>query len=223
MIVELLGVPGSGKTYFVNQLLKKNSNIELPLNDYLYNNSRIKQNLNKLFLVAQFFFFNEKLFRKFIRFFRNLDFNNKIKGLKMFVYLISTIQVIEIIRKANDEKLYVIDEGICQVIWGICYNLDITRKAEMKIILNLLEEYLSDEIIYIEVEDNIIKERLLQRTVKGGSELQHDIVKNADSLEKAKTIMTNLYEILREKNQSNVKYMNGGVANESNSNHVSNK
>ena len=47
MIIELLGVPACGKSTYVKMYSMKN-NVIAPLDMYLYNASRLKQNMNKI-------------------------------------------------------------------------------------------------------------------------------------------------------------------------------
>lgn len=200
MKIELLGIPGTGKSYYVNEELKEHNEIMLPLNKYIYNKSRLIQNFKKLILLFRILICHPHKFLKVLYIFKSFKFKSLKQQIKLFLYTLNTIEIIEIISsKKDDSKVYFLDEGICQVLWGLCYNLNYLKKDEIEKIIIQFEEYILEEIIFFNVDKLIIQNRLLARVGKGGSELQHDILTDLESLDKAEIIALNMYSILKER------------------------
>ena len=51
MMIELIGLPGSGKSTYSKKYIEEYKMINL-MDEYLYSDSRVKQNINKVKLVS---------------------------------------------------------------------------------------------------------------------------------------------------------------------------
>ena len=191
MLVELVGVPGCGKSTYVANYLQTGKAINA-LDIYLYNKSRIAQNINKILLTIYFFIKQPQYFISLYKVFRNITFATKTKFLKMFLYLYSVCGAIIKTRNNSWCEEIIVDEGVNQVIWGILYN---SSNSE-NIILHLQEllfPLIGDKIIYLEVDKEIIKKRLEERNKAGGAELRKDIKKDKTKLDYAYKCMSFVY------------------------------
>lgn len=182
MIIELLGVPGSGKSTFATKYVEKYDAVN-PLLALLYNKSRIFQNINKLKLSFYFCFFNPKQFVCFFKKLNTIYFRSMTKRMKMYLYLFSILGVISISQKKYSNKEIVLDEGVNQVLWGIMYNSCNSNQKIMALQKDLLP-YFGNQIYLLKIDRDTVKKRLLKRTERG-SELQKDIHENIKVLEQA--------------------------------------
>lgn len=190
MIIELFGLPGCGKSTFVKENLKKDSiNVG---KKYIYSDSRLKRNINKMRLCFTLLFTNVKKFYKCLKIISKFKFNSLKLRIKMTQYLISNVSMIELVKRNEKDKNCFLDEGILNVIWALSYNSNISEKEIDGIILEL-EEYIGEKIIYINTDVDIILKRLLDRNNKGGSELEHDVKENTMHMERATKIMEYIY------------------------------
>lgn len=197
MIVELFGVPATGKTTYANNTFKYEINA---LNKYVYSKNRVIRNLKKVNLLLYLFILHNKTFWFAIDLLKDIKFDSfKIK-IKMNLYLISYLSVIKIIQ--NKENAYYLDEGILNVIWAIAYNASLSNKKILNLVLKL-KPFLGDTIIYLYANKSIVLKRLLDRNIKGGSELEHDIKKNTKYIDKAYRISEYIYSTIE--NENNVK------------------
>ena len=99
MVIELIGIPGSGKTTFVNNILTENNHYINPLELELYSDSRIKQNINKIRIIITLACIDPTIIFKLIKLFNKIKFKSIKCKLKMFLYLFSIIGVYEQYKK----------------------------------------------------------------------------------------------------------------------------
>lgn len=180
-MIELFGVPGCGKTTYTYNYYMKQGYINI-LEKYLYDASRVKQNFNKIKLVIYFCYTDSSTFVKTFRQFNTIKFKSKTKKIKMFLYLYSVLGAINKGKKIK--KIFIVDEGVNQIMWGFLYNSSESTESILKLNSSLYA-YWGDEIIYFDTDKKTIRERLLNRSGKGGSELQHDIHYNESKLDEA--------------------------------------
>lgn len=173
MVIELLGTPSCGKSTFVNSVIKKTGAIA-PLDIYLYNSSRIIQNCNKVRLSLFAFCFYYDKARYYNKVFNMIEFPSKTKKIKMWLYVFSVIGAIWKAKKKFPKKDLIFDEGINQVIWGLLYNEVNSTNSVWKLHKLLIPE-MATKIVYFNIERDVLKDRLLSRRKKGGSELEHEI------------------------------------------------
>lgn len=196
MIIELVGLPGSGKSTYAKKYVEKNKAINL-MDKYLYNDSRIKQNMNKIKLVSYILLKKRKYCFDLYRIFLKIKFNSRVKKIKMLLYLYSVVGICQKARNQIVDRDIIIDEGVNQVIWGMLYN---SRDSEV-VILKLqkyLKDYFGDKIILLDIEKNILEERLLKRNSNGGAELNHDIKNDKSKLDYSYMLMEKVKKGIKE-------------------------
>lgn len=185
--VELFGVPGSGKSTYV----KENNLKKYDLNNKINGSCRLKRNIKKCTYMISILVFKRNINKNIKSVIEEFEFPSFKVKLKMLLYMYSIIYLI----LRNKNKNYVMDEGILQVIWAFGYNSE-NENYDIEYCLKKLKNYLPDKVIYLNVEEEIIYERLSKRNNKGGSELEHDITMNKNYLTKAKQIENRIIDCL---------------------------
>ena len=186
-MIELIGVPGSGKSTYSKKYIEEYKMINL-MDEYLYSDSRVKQNINKVKLVSYLFNKKKKYCFVLYKIFSKIEFSSLKKKLKMLLYLYSVVAICEKAKSEIYDNDIIIDEGVNQVIWGLLYNSEKSERAILDL-QGYLKEYFGDEIIFLQINKKILEKRLLNRNGKGGAELNHDIKNNREKLNYAYTLM----------------------------------
>lgn len=187
MMIELIGLPGSGKSTYSKKYIEEYKMINL-MDEYLYSDSRVKQNINKVKLVSYLFNKKKKYCFVLYKIFSKIEFSSLKKKLKMLLYLYSVVAICEKAKSEIYDDDIIIDEGVNQVIWGLLYNSEKSERAILDL-QGYLKEYFGDEIIFLQINKKILEKRLLNRNGKGGAELNHDIKNNREKLNYAYTLM----------------------------------
>ena len=187
MMIELIGLPGSGKSTYSKKYIEEYKMINL-MDEYLYSDSRVKQNINKVKLVSYLFNKKKKYCFVLYKIFSNIEFSSLKKKLNMLLYLYSVVAICEKAKSEIYDNDIIIDEGVNQVIWGLLYNSEKSERAILDL-QGYLKEYFGDEIIFLQINKKILEKRLLNRNGKGGAELNHDIKNNREKLNYAYTLM----------------------------------
>ena len=187
MMIELIGLPGSGKSTFSKKYIEEYKMINL-MDEYLYSDSRVKQNINKVKLVSYLFNKKKKYCFALYKIFSKIEFSSLKKKLKMLLYLYSVVGICEKAKSEIYDNDIIIDEGVNQVIWGLLYNSEKSERAILDL-QGYLKEYFGDEIIFLNINKKILEKRLLNRNGKGGAELNHDIKNDREKLNYAYTLM----------------------------------
>ena len=194
--IELFGMPGSGKTYFATHNLKRKFNI----NQIILKKKKIYRILKKISLL---FYLKNNYNSDYLKvkyFIKNIEFNKKIKKIKMYFYLSSTLSLL---KKYENNSNICFEEGLLQVLFGILYCVKDYKKT-ISLYFELFYDYLiNSKIYYLKTNILVIKERLEKRHSIGGSELEHDINKNIYALENAQELID---LILKELKNQNIKY-----------------
>ena len=167
-MIELLGLPGAGKTTYAKKKLGNYTNI---LENNIYSDNRIRQNLNKIVFYVFFAARNPKRYLLGINRLNNIHFNSRKTKIKMNLYLFMTLGLLD---KYKDKDV-LIDEGLGQVLWAFYYNSKDSIEA-INGIFDMFNEYCCDTVLFISAEKDEIKNRLLLRKNNGGSELQKDLL-----------------------------------------------
>lgn len=187
MMIELIGLPGSGKSTYSKKYIEEYKMINL-MDEYLYSDSRVKQNINKVKLVSYLFNKKKKYCFALYKIFSKIEFSSLKKKLKMLLYLYSVVAICEKAKSEIYDNDIIIDEGVNQVIWGLLYNSEKSERAILDL-QGYLKEYFGDEIIFLQINKKILEKRLLNRNGKGGAELNHDIKNDREKLNYAYTLM----------------------------------
>ena len=199
--IELFGIPGCGKSYYANNITPEHMNLN---KKYVYSNNRIIRNLKKLILISSEMFCCIKKYITASKLLSKLSFSSKSKKTKMKIYLMSTIALTNKSKKKLKEKNKVIlEEGLLQVLWGICYNSDADDKFIDKYI-DFFSNDFQDKIIVLNTDINEITKRLELRNNNGGSELEHDIKNKKNLIIKANDIKNKIQSAILKKFKNKV-------------------
>ena len=186
--IELFGIPGSGKsTYLKSNELKCHN-----LNEMFINDSRIKRFIKKMKYTLKVLFFYRDDNKNLYRFFKLFEFPTFKLKLKMFIYLYSTVYLI----MSNEHTRFCLEEGIFQVLWAFFYNTT-NEFYDINYCIKQLECYLPKKVIYLDAKEGDVYTRLLERSQKGGSELEHDIKLNNNCVLKAKKIECDIVKTIK--------------------------
>lgn len=190
-MIELLGLPGAGKTTYAKKKLDNYTNI---LENNIYSDNRIRQNLNKIVFYVFFAVRNPKRYLLGINRLNNIHFNSRKTKIKMNLYLFMTLGLLD---KYKDKDV-LIDEGLGQVLWAFYYNSKDSIEA-INGIFDMFNEYCCDTVLFISAEKDEIKNRLLLRKNNGGSELQKDLLSDDKYLDFAIECMKRVLSMLEKK------------------------
>ena len=91
-MIELLGLPGAGKTTYAKKKLGNYTNI---LENNIYSDNRIRQNLNKIVFYVFFAARNPKRYLLGINRLNNIHFNSRKTKIKMNLYLFMTLGLLD--------------------------------------------------------------------------------------------------------------------------------
>lgn len=190
-MIELLGLPGAGKTTYAKKKLATYTNI---LENNIYSDNRIRQNLNKIVFYVAFVVRKPKYYLLGINKLNKIHFNSVKIYIKMNLYLFMTLGLLE---KYKDKNV-LIDEGLGQVLWAFYYNSKDSIEA-INGIFDMFNEYCCDTVLFISAEKDEIKNRLLLRKNNGGSELQKDLLSDDKYLDFAIECMKRVLSMLEKK------------------------
>ena len=180
-MIELLGLPGCGKTTYIKKHL--NGRLKNPL-EIIYNKNHIIQNINKVFPILYFFFTHPVLSIKILHILQKIHYTTFFRRIKMFSYLFTTLGVIYLYKKKYNNEDLIIDEGINQVLIYIMYESHNSSLSINKL-WTLLRSFMADTIIYIDVDTDIILDRLKKRIDNHGSEVKKDVENNSHAIDDA--------------------------------------
>ena len=143
-MIELLGLPGAGKTTYAKKKLDDYTNI---LENNIYSDNRIRQNLNKIVFYVFFVTRNPKRYLLGINRLNNIHFNSRKTKIKMNLYLFMTLGLLD---KYKDKDV-LIDEGLGQVLWAFYYNSKDSIEA-INGIFDMFNEYCCDTVLFISAD-----------------------------------------------------------------------
>ena len=173
-IVEFFGMPGTGKTYITKKLSSKNKDKQKYFHMIdVYGKYSFTRKLRKT-LSLWIYFFNLNIFFnliKIVSFFPELKFSKKIKILFNFLLIISVI-----LRNNNSKEIF-FDQGIFQSFYSCFFYsnnfpLSMEEKKALKNFISKLTKKLMVErfeINHLLVSDDVIKNRIRNRSNKGTS------------------------------------------------------
>ena len=197
--IELFGLPGAGKSTISDVNFNQYFNCN---KEFIYDDNRIVRNLKKVKNLIQLSKYGCYYYVKVYRYIKNVV-SYKLK-LKMYIYMASTINI-SIKGLKSQKKLIILEEGMLQVLWALCYNSSITNQEQKSFIYDYVtdfKELFMPEIICIKTDYDVIKKRLIERNGSGGSELQRDIKRDEKILNKAILVEKNILDILKQQRVS---------------------
>ncbi|QZY55340.1 AAA family ATPase [Crassaminicella profunda] len=192
LIIEFVGLPGSGKSTIVNQVVKKCREIEIdivqPGSEIINETSRVIRNIKKLNPSLKYLIDNQKQSYEFIKGIRKNNIKSIRDHYKMIYYYIF---IASMIHKAKVcPKINFLDEGMFQVLWAINF---LSKDNNWTYLLEKVVRYdlLPDIIFLVEADKEEVFDRLDKRNSgklvtnlkKGGSELERRL--NSKNLNKA--------------------------------------
>ena len=151
MIIEIIGLPGSGKTFYFNKIKKINSNnlfvFENPeLTKFHYLKIIVENIFNVLKLITYVALSKQKTFK---------DFQLVAKA------SILTYMRVKLLNKYLDnKKKIIIDQGIFQSIWMINFA---GKNVIVKKIIDLLKDVCEYKLIFIKCDLKVVENRLIRR------------------------------------------------------------
>lgn len=191
MIIEVFGLFGVGKSYFLKEIDKKsceNDMYYIEKNNYHGKIVWILHNIKKVFMVILFSV-------------RSWDWRNQLNQIlgkntmttkQKFKFLINGIYLKIRLDKCNKEKINIIDEGVAQYIWSIIRKINMPNQSIVQI-WNLFGH--DNKICWLNADRKIIIERLNNRNRKSPIDSIEDGDKILDELLcKQKMILSNLEE-----------------------------
>lgn len=165
MIVELIGLPSSGKTTFIKQLQKHHRGaleIKHPLNE-LYSKSWFFRNIIKTKFLLTNIYRNKENIYECIKIFNSVEGVKKSESFKrMFNNIFYTVFYNSI--QKNENKIYMFDEGILHHCWATYLNNNSEEVTDFSTAINLVEP--SQLLIYIRMDKDIAVERNMNRNIK---------------------------------------------------------
>ena len=181
-MIEFIGLPGCGKTTYINKLPQKESWVN-PL-DKIYNKNHIVQNINKISPIVHFMLMHPVIFLKAFALLNKLSYDTFFRRIKMFSYVFSVLGVVDLCKNKYPNKNLIMDEGINQVLVYVMYE-SVRSENIIKRLWTLLRPFMAEHILYFKIEKHIILERLKKRKGNNGSEVNRDILTNPSALDKA--------------------------------------
>lgn len=179
MVIECLGVPSCGKSYW---MAKQKDAVCF---SYLHNCGRIQRNIRKIRLVLYAFWTRPHRMIFYHRLFQRLNFDSYFKKVKMWLYLFSTLGGRYWLIKHHPDERIIMDEGINQVIWALLYNVKRDTNSFVYDLHHALVQEMGDQILVFHVDKEVLLSRLKHRNRPGGSELEHDVHSNPACLNRA--------------------------------------
>ena len=139
--IEMIGLPGCGKTTICNQVYKslKNEHIKIAnLNDICYwTNSKIKKLIALISCIT-----NIKLWTLFNKIYQITKlYEKKVFHYRYFWTNILIVNQIYKIKKCKKYQIILLDEGIAQLLTSIAHNQQLVISESLKIYLNKLNMY----------------------------------------------------------------------------------
>ena len=210
VVIEAFGTPGSGKSYFSNDLFRRASEND----EYLvyhsidqYHKNRLLRIISKLSLILRSCWYRWDLFRAAFRIIFSFGGVKFLKRIKLIFNLLLIFSVIQLRSKKGGPIL--LDQGIFQALWSCCYYQQLSIGAKqidfLRLLINQLIECLDIKlllIVYVSASKEVIVNGLETRFIKGNSELNS--LKD-DLIEKGICATSNMIKIINEIVDSNPK------------------
>ena len=188
-IVELFGMPATGKTFAINSLKKKAYKKEDKIFIYFK-----KRSILSIFFKLKFIFFSffsiikSQTLRNTINFFREeyRPKKSKLLSLRTLSIIFNTIFLISLTKIYGKERInkgIYLDQGFFQILFSIIYEMDLPNKRDLENVITKWVQNLSSInqkicLFYCISKDEEIIKRLLRR--KGDSIIEKKEINKED-------------------------------------------
>ncbi len=196
VIIEALGIPASGKSYFARSIYRNNaSDLNFHTIDIAIHN-RFLRVLYKLAIITFELFYKHKLIKNVMNLTSNFKFCRgkiRIRLIFNFLYIVAICK-----RNVRKQKPLVLDQGIFQGLWS-CYFYNVADEPDNnRIKKNLIDLFINlkiDKVLVLSVYSKLDKIvlRLKNREIKGNTGLD---AASKDSLQKALQAFNHVKECL---------------------------
>lgn len=169
--IELVGMPGTGKTTLSKQLLnyyKDNFSVAEPTNQIESTNTHFRK-IYKLYLILKFSLRHPIMLIKTLKKVIETDQKSIIDFAIVFINFIFIISLYKDEKKIKDVSIY--DQGFFQAIWAILFSSNIKKNQNIKKFKSIVNNVYSNnrEYIVIYLQNDIEKLKALpRRTDKKG-------------------------------------------------------
>ena len=147
MIIEVLGLPASGKSTLVNSIAEMTKVKTYESFFGFETEIRLKRSLKKIMFLLRYYKYTDlKTLLKFLKLLSILDVNVKRKSILLVNYLI--IKVIYS-KYQNGEELVILDQGQLQLAWSIFVDDNFKISSKLKTHLNDIKvSYITTEVAH---------------------------------------------------------------------------
>lgn len=198
-VIEFFGMPGCGKTFIANELVREMKKQGYEVDDLgprLGKAGSLRRISFKLALVIMYLFANRKSLRHLMSLSRAGTGDGLIRQFKL---MFNWLYVLSLIRNgAKDNVLVILDQGVVQALWSTLLSGTAGNHAEAAVAFHRLLKVLPIEshcIVHVQADEEKIKARLKSRP-GGKSPLDRDSDaawgQASKALENVEAILTNL-------------------------------
>jgi adenylate kinase family enzyme len=198
LVIEFIGMPGSGKSTLCDQVYNdlKNEYDIINFTSEITKKNKSSRIIIKLYYFFTFFLMHPSLFIKLL----TKIYRTEQKTLRDFVKVSFNLYFILGVLEKKDNIIILFDQGILQAFWSIYFNSKRNKNID---IVKLLKYYFPDLVVEVSVRKEILKNRLLTRN--GNSRFENKKFDfNLNYLKSSNYFK----EIINYINKYNLKYLN---------------
>lgn len=179
-VIEMIGLPGAGKTTLVGKLidLDEKNNYKFSL---LRKKANFKEKIMFLFFLCKFYFFSSKVLSP--------EIYKRIK----YIYILRSCLLNE------KHQMLILDQGLVQAVWSLVMRLPKEPKDLTELIRVCCGDLLPNKVIWVKVTPNLAVSRLKKRINEGGNRTGFDQLANEQlvvSFEKGEVLFKKIFMCL---------------------------